>query len=101
VLIALDREELARHPLRVGISMTAKVYLTDPAGQPASKRTAAPRPPAPALRAATPYLDDNRVRLAQIPPLRTVTTRSSYADNDTADRPAGPALRAAGAHTAY
>jgi len=101
VRIALDREELARHPLRVGISMTAKVYLTDPAGRPASQRAAAPRPPPPALRAATSYLDENRVRLAQIPPLRTVTTRSSYADNDAADRPAGPALRAAGAHTAY
>ncbi len=99
VRIALDREELARHPLRVGISMTAKVYLTDPAAPPASLRATASRSPAPALRAATSYVDDNRVRLAQIPLLRTVTARMSYADNDAAG--GEPALRAVGAHNAY
>jgi membrane fusion protein (multidrug efflux system) len=37
VRILLDSEELARHPLRVGVSMTAKIYLdttTTDAGPP-------------------------------------------------------------------
>jgi len=91
VRIALDRGELARHPLRVGISMTAKVYLTDPT----SPRTVASTPPP--LRATS----EDRVRVAQIPLLRTVAPRASYADNDAAGRLPAPALRAAGAHTSY
>lgn len=45
VRIALDREELARNPLRVGVSMTAKVDIGDPADetQPPMLRTAASR----------------------------------------------------------
>jgi len=102
VRIALDREELARHPLRVGISMTAKVYLADPPSQQGPPRTAAPRPQAPALRmASTSYVDGDRARQTQIPVLRTVAPRASYADNDKADRLAAPALREAGAHTSY
>jgi len=102
VRIALDRDELARHPLRVGISMTAKVYLTDPPSRQALPRTAVPRPQAPALRtASTSFVDDDRIRLAQIPLLRTVAPRASYADNDAADRVPAPALRAAGAHISY
>jgi membrane fusion protein (multidrug efflux system) len=102
VRIALDREELARHPLRVGISMTAKVYLTEPARQPVAPRTTASRSGVPALRmAGMSYGEDRRVRLAQMPLLRTVAPRASYADNDAADRLTAPALRPGGAHTSY
>lgn len=98
VRIALDRDELARHPLRVGISMTAKVYLTDPASHP--PRTATPAAPAPRT-ANTAYVDGDRVRMAQTPLLRTTAPRASYADNDAADRLPAPALRAGGTHTSY
>ena len=102
VRIALDRDELARHPLRVGISMTAKVYLADPPSQPAPPRTAAPRPQAPAQRmASTAQVDGDRVRMAQIPLLRTIAPHASHADKDAADRLAAPVLRAAGTHTSY
>ena len=95
VRIALDREELARHPLRVGISMTAKVYLADPASKPRARL-----PDVPALRvASTSPMADDRARLHQIPMLRTVAPRASYADNDAADRTAAPALRAT--HLSY
>jgi membrane fusion protein (multidrug efflux system) len=45
VRIALDREELARHPLRVGVSMMAKVDISDSqeAAQPPVLRTAESR----------------------------------------------------------
>ncbi len=63
VRIALDPEELARNPLRVGVSMTAKVYLGDPAGV----------APTPGLRitreAATPML--RTASQDQAPALRT------------------------------
>jgi hypothetical protein len=101
VRIALDREELARHPLRVGISMTAKVYLTEPVRQPAAQRATASRSDVPALRMAGMSYEDQGGRLAQMPLLRTVAPRASYADNDAADRLTAPALRPGGAHTSY
>jgi membrane fusion protein (multidrug efflux system) len=74
VRIALDPAELARHPLRVGVSMTAKVYLGDPPGQ-----------AQPALPGATGP--------------STQAVRTSDADNGSAS-PA-PLLRPAGPRTAY
>jgi membrane fusion protein (multidrug efflux system) len=41
VRIALDAGELARNPLRVGVSMTARIYLDQPA--PPVLRTATTR----------------------------------------------------------
>jgi len=99
VRIALDARELAEHPLRVGVSMTAKVYLGDPPRQPARLRTTASLPIAPALRTAG-VSNDDRVGLVQVPLLRTVAPRASYADNDAAQPPA-PLLRAAGPLSAY
>jgi membrane fusion protein (multidrug efflux system) len=101
VRIALDPAELARHPLRVGVSMTAKIYLGDPPGQtqPAALGTAAP-PPALRMERAS-FVDGDRVRLAQVPTLRTVATRSSYADNDLAGRSPAPVLRATVLHASY
>ena len=100
VRIALDARELAAHPLRVGISMTAKVYLGTPAGQtqPAMPRTTASRLKTPALRMAS---SDDRARLTPFPLLRTVATRASYTDNDLAAQSPAPLLRAAGPRTAY
>lgn len=100
VRIALDARELAAHPLRVGVSMTAKVYLDAPSGQtqPATPRTTASLPKTPALRMAS---SDDRVRLTQFPLLRTVATRASYTDNDLAAQSPAPLLRAAGPRTAY
>jgi membrane fusion protein, multidrug efflux system len=40
VRIALDARELARNPLRVGVSMTAKIYLDQPGDAPPTLRTA-------------------------------------------------------------
>jgi len=118
VRIALDARELADHPLRVGVSMTAKVYLdaSPQQTQPAAARAVASRPArtvatsqpdgnrvrlaqAPLLRTRIPYADTDHVRLAQTPLLRTVAPRASYADNDVAD-PA-PILRTAGSRTSY
>jgi membrane fusion protein (multidrug efflux system) len=40
VRIALDAHELARHPLRVGVSMTARIYLDQSGDTPPTLRTA-------------------------------------------------------------
>jgi len=40
VRILLDPQELARHPLRVGVSMTAKIYLDTSTAGPPLLRTA-------------------------------------------------------------
>ena len=100
VRIALDARELAAHPLRVGVSMTAKVYLGDPPRQtqPDMPRATASLPKTPALRMAS---SDDRIRLDRIPVLRTVATRASYADNDLAAQSPPPLLRAAGPRSAY
>jgi len=45
VRIALDASELARNPLRVGVSMTARIYLDQPADEPPGLRTATLRSP--------------------------------------------------------
>ena len=100
VRIALDPAELARHPLRVGVSMTAKVYLGDPQDQPPPampQRAAPPKTQAvPTVRTSGTEVD--RAGAGQVPLLRTAPP-TSYADND----PAGPAplLRATGPRTAY
>jgi membrane fusion protein (multidrug efflux system) len=114
VRIALDARELADHPLRVGVSMTAKVYLdaSPRLAQPAATQAVAATRTAPLsqtdgnrvrlaplLRTHIPYADTDHVRLAQIPLLRTVAPRASYADNDVAD-PA-PMLRASGSRASY
>jgi len=103
VRIALDARELARHPLRVGVSMTAKVYLDDPSRtEPATPQAAVSKPKTQELRTARLfYADGDRTRLAQIPLLRTVVTRTSFADNDVADRSPAPLLRASGPRTSY
>jgi membrane fusion protein (multidrug efflux system) len=102
VRIALDREELMRHPLRVGVSMTAKVYLTEPGRQPIALRATALRSDVPTLRVASvSYLEARHVGLAHMPVLKTVAPRASYVDNDAADRLPAPALRLGGLHTSY
>ncbi|HSS13329.1 MAG TPA: HlyD family efflux transporter periplasmic adaptor subunit, partial [Rhizomicrobium sp.] len=104
VRIALDARELALHPLRVGVSMTAKVYLDDTAPQmePLPVRTVVPKPKIPSLRTARLfYPDGDRTGLAQTPLLRTGTPRASFADNDVADSSPAPELRAAEARASY
>lgn len=90
VRIALDPGELAQNPLRVGVSMMAKVYLGDSAdvAQPPMLRTATLRTstsdPAseiqpPMLRTApTRVSTPDPAREAQPPMLRTATSRASY-----------------------
>jgi membrane fusion protein (multidrug efflux system) len=104
VRIALDPRELARHPLRVGVSMTAKVYLDDPSRRAtlAAPRAVASKPKTPELRTASLlYADGDRARLTQPPLLRTVATRTSFADNDIADKSPAPVLRITGVRTSY
>jgi membrane fusion protein (multidrug efflux system) len=45
VRVELQADELARHPLRVGVSMTAKVYIDQPGDGPPVLRTATSRAP--------------------------------------------------------
>ena len=62
VRIALAPEDLARHPLRVGLSMQARVEVEDQGGAPVAQ--ASPAPAAPASPEADPALAeaDRRVR---------------------------------------
>jgi len=101
VRIALDPAELARHPLRVGVSMTARVYLGDPPGQtPPATRSAAPATTQAVGTVRTSDKDVDRAGPAQTPLLRTAPP-ASYADNNSAGQLRAPLLRETGPRTAY